>query len=85
MEKFAKLYESELTGQILVLNDTNDDGDPTVRFTFQPKGLGLCSIGQTFKNTDEGCNHCDEFFNSVDEDLAVTYVTDALRALGMIE
>ena len=38
---FAKIHESVEHGQILVMKDTNDDGDPCVVFVFDPKIEGI--------------------------------------------
>jgi len=39
---FAKLYETEDHGQILVKLDAGDVGQPEVRYYFEPKSLGVC-------------------------------------------
>ncbi|EKF8202512.1 hypothetical protein PBR95_000485 [Pseudomonas aeruginosa] len=43
MKQFAKLFEFEDLGQVLVMLDRGDDG-PEVRLYFKPKGLGVCSV-----------------------------------------
>lgn len=53
MEKFAKLFEDEKYGQIVVLLDTDDEGDPCVRFMTQPSGLGVCAAGISFHEHDD--------------------------------
>lgn len=51
-EKFAKLFEDEKYGQILVLRDRNDDDEPCVKVMALPPGLGICAISLAFKNED---------------------------------
>jgi len=68
---FAKLYNSEKYGQILVKNDTDsEDGSPEVRFYAQPEGFGICSLALGFKDSDEGFDSADEAFNNVDQEKA---------------
>ena len=38
---FAKIHESAEYGQILVMKDTSDEGDPCVVFVFDPKIEGI--------------------------------------------
>ncbi|MCK9540377.1 hypothetical protein [Dokdonella sp.] len=49
MTQFAKLYETE-RGQIVVIRQTNDDGDPEIRFFFMPNTnvYGVCSMALAF-------------------------------------
>ncbi len=49
---FAKLFHSEECGQILVKIDNGEDG-AEVRYFFEPKGLGVCSVAA---NWSEDCN-----------------------------
>lgn len=51
---FAKLFDHEKYGQLLVKLDTDNEGDPEVRTYFKPKGLGVCSVAAGFKDDDEG-------------------------------
>ena len=47
---FAKLYETEKHGQILVMLDSNEDsGRPQIKVYFEPEGAGVCSVGLNFK------------------------------------
>lgn len=47
MEKFAKLFEFDDIGQVLVMLDVDQDDDekPEIKFYFKPEGLGVCSVG----------------------------------------
>lgn len=59
---FQKIYRTHDIGQILVKQDSNDDEKPEVRFYFEPKDLGVCSISVTFTTWDSS----DEYFESID-------------------
>jgi hypothetical protein len=63
---FAKLYESNRFGQILVKIDTDsDEGRPEVRFYFKPKGLGVCSAALIFADSDQGWELAEEAFQQL--------------------
>lgn len=55
MKQFAKLFETE-RGQILVLRQDDDCGQPEVRFFFDPntEPLGVCSVALKFPDSDAG-------------------------------
>ena len=42
---FAKMFESAEHGQLVVMKDQNGEGDPCVKFYFDPRidGLSVCS------------------------------------------
>lgn len=50
---FAKIYESVEYGQILVMKDTSDEGDPCVVFVFDPKVEGIEVFKSRFGFDDE--------------------------------
>lgn len=68
---FAKLYESKEYGQVLVMLDTGDDGTPCVSFYAEPEGFGVCSISSKFKDTEEGWDKAEAFFEKVDDEIAL--------------
>lgn len=50
---FAKIHESAEHGQILVMKDTSDEGDPCVVFVFDPKVEGIEVFKSQFGFDDE--------------------------------
>lgn len=72
---FAKLFEDEEYGQILIKIDRdNDNGDPEVRFFSEPfKELGVCSFALGFDDTDRGWEKAQKLFNQIDSDRAKDY------------
>lgn len=54
MSKFAKLFEFDDIGQVLVKRDTDENGDPEVRLYFEPKGFGVCSTAFGFEADENG-------------------------------
>ena len=47
---FAKIFQSDTFGQILVKLDENDNLEPEIRFFFNPDQLGTCSVAVSFTN-----------------------------------
>lgn len=53
--QFAKLFETEEYGQILVKLDASpDEHEPEVRFFVNPPGLGVCSFAAGYPDSDKG-------------------------------
>ena len=86
---FAKIFESETLGQILVMKDTNDDGDPcvTVMFDHQLCGtedteifLGLIKTHFGFDDDEKR----DSVFDRVDIGKAESVVRSTLRDAGLM-
>lgn len=74
MTQFAKLYETE-RGQIVVIRQPNDDGNPEIRFFFRTNSpaLSVCSMGIAFKAYTAGGDE--------DEDAAIQRADAAFAAL----
>lgn len=82
-EMFAKLYETEDHGQILVKMDSGDDG-PEIRFFFQPDNLGVCSVAIGYEDDDSGWDKAEEAFNNVvDEYFSVKLVSETKTNAGI--
>ena len=79
-KKFAKLYEDENLGQILVkIDSAEDDGyEAEVRIYFEPKGLGVCSTVFSYDSWDGA----EEAFDKVDQELCVKLIEPLLKQLG---
>lgn len=68
MNNFAKLFESEMYGQILVKLDQSDEpGEGAeIRFYFSPPDLGVCSIALKYRDTDNGWDKSEQVFYDID-------------------
>ena len=61
---FAKLFETEELGQIVVIQQINDEDKPEVRIWFDASPLaGICNTAFSYKNNEEGWKRCDRLFN----------------------
>lgn len=45
---FAKLFESEKYGQIAVIVQDDEEGNPEIRFFAEPPNYGVCSIAISY-------------------------------------
>lgn len=80
---FAKLYQTEETGQVLIKIDNGDKG-PEVRFYFVPEGLGVCSMALEFKDDNKGdaWDKADAFFEKIDEELAIQMARGMMQEIA---
>ena len=72
--KFAKLFEDETLGQILVKIDQDEGEDgfgPEIRFYVSPPNLGVCSIALKFDDDDEGWGNAEEVFEGITIEQAI--------------
>lgn len=79
---FAKLFETEEHGQILVKIASNDKG-PEVRFYYKPEGLGVCSIALEFEDIDGGWDLAEKIFEKTTVGSAALTVLTAKEKLGL--
>lgn len=79
---FAKLFESETHGQILVKVDSGDEG-PEIRYFFQPEGLGVCSMAVNFADTESGWDSAERVFGNIESGDAESVVGKLKEELGI--
>lgn len=86
-DQFCKIFESKDFGQILVIKDSNEDGNPAVSVKFIPDGFGLCGPDYAFTDEDEyvAWEKVDKLFDGIDlgkaESIAkeISEMTSAMR------
>ncbi|WJJ93412.1 hypothetical protein [Neopusillimonas aromaticivorans] len=74
---FAKLFGT--TGQVLVVHQADDNGNPCIRFSCKPNGLGVCSFGLTWDDTDEGWDKAEKMFSEINEAEARAIVQESFQ------
>ena len=76
---FAKIFESDKYGQLVVMKDQNDDGDPCVKFYYDPgvDGISICSSVLSAKKEE----YRDKLFDRVDLEMAETAVGKVIKFL----
>ena len=79
---FAKLFESDRFGQILVVMDRGDDG-PQVTFSVEPTNLGVCSMAPGFDDTDEGWDRAEKLLTECDQAMAEKMAASIFSAAGV--
>ena len=79
---FAKLYETEETGQVLVKIDDGEKG-PEVRYYCVPEGLGVCSMALEFTDDDKGTawDKADKFFEAMTEENAIEFAKKMILSI----
>lgn len=81
MSKFAKLFEFDDIGQVLVKLDSGEDG-PEVRFYFHPEGFGVCSMAVNFKGDEDAqWDAAEAAFELVDAAKAESMVAETLKSI----
>ena len=82
MGKFAKLYERN-GSQVLVKIDSDGKGNPEVRFFYEPKDLGVCSMAISFRDdSPEMWDRAEGIFEKVTQESAFKTVEVALEKVG---
>ncbi len=76
---FAKIFQSETFGQILVKKDDNEEELPEIRFSFNPDQLGICSCAIAFKNPENQDKAQQDAFEKIDLDSAEGIVAEAVQ------
>jgi len=80
---FAKLYDTDKNGQILVKADMNEEGGPEIRFYFKPEELGVCSVAMAFNDNDKGWAEQERVFMEMTEEYASRIVAAAQSDMGI--
>lgn len=82
MTNFAKIFQVSPYGQILVLLDENDEGEPALKVSVKPEGWGVCSTQISFPDTDEGWENAETAFKRSDEAFAANIAKAICNATG---
>jgi len=79
---FAKLFQFDTVGQVLVKLDDEENG-PEVRLYFQPPGLGVCSSAFKFEADENGTewDKAERAFELVDAEKAEKIVMGVLETI----
>lgn len=71
-EKFAKIFENDEVGQILVTKGrVGEDDNPGVRITFAQPDMGQISTELGYHDDDEGWEEADKAFEQMTEEVAL--------------
>lgn len=69
MQRFAKLYEADDVGQVLVTIDGH-----VVMIRFIPPGLGVSALRADLPDSDQGVRSAEKLFAHLDEEAALNSV-----------
>lgn len=83
MADFAKLFQFEDMGQVLVKRDTDENGDPEVRLYFEPEGFGVCSTAFRFEadETEDESAKAEKAFDMIDQERAEKIIRGVMETL----
>lgn len=83
MSDFAKLYKDSDVGQVLVMMDANDDGDPSVKVFFQIPDMGIANTSFSWANDDDGESNQQIVFDKFDSQGAVDLAKHTIKMMGV--
>jgi len=61
---FAKLFESEAHGQILVVLQRGELGNPELQWSIKPEGFDVCTVNFTYQDTDAAWDTAQELLDN---------------------
>ena len=82
--EFAKLFGSG-EKQIVVINQSSDDGHPEVRTFFTTEELGVSSVAISFKDDEAGEKAADKLFSLMTEEGCRNAINKTLERLSIEE
>lgn len=79
MKKFAKLFEHEKYGQILIVKKQNEESQPIISWSYKPsiEEIDLIELFLIYNDSDEGQKTRDEHFEKFDIQKAVKLVEES--------
>lgn len=80
-KKFAKLFETEQFGQILVQRQRNEDQDIAITFDPEVKHIQWATFRIGFPDTEQGETAADAAFEKIDEAMVVAMVSEQANAV----
>jgi len=84
MDNFAKLYNNEEVGQVLVVMMTDENHNPCVDVMFKPEGLGVCKYyiyPKDHLSEEKKWEYIENVFDSITEEKAVNQAKSVIEAL----
>lgn len=81
---FAKLYEIENIGQVLVKLDQSESDDhsgPEIRYYFEAPNLGVCSAATKYKDSETGWDAAESAFANVTQESAEKLASGVINGI----
>lgn len=79
---FAKIYNSDSLGQILVKVDRSTCNRPEVRIYFEHGVVGVLSSASSFRNTVTGWTQAQSMFDNLTQEAAVGIIIKTLNRIN---
>jgi hypothetical protein len=77
---FAKLFDTSY-GQVVVMLQSDDEGDPEIRFFAKPDNLNICSI--SFGYSVDEWDEAEQGFKKIDLEMAEAAVKELSTIIGI--
>lgn len=77
--KFAKIYENDRLGQVIIMKKQTEIGAPELRFFFQPDGFGVCEFSIGFNDQDASESRFEEAFKEMTPQIAYEIIDGYLK------
>lgn len=71
---FAKLFDDETHGQLLVKFDQDEIGRPEVRLFCEPENLGVCSTALSWDDAEDDWTNAQAVFDEMTQETARQWV-----------
>jgi len=82
---FAKLFETETHGQILVVLQRGDRGNPELQWSIKPQGFDVCTVSFTYQDTDVAWDTAQELIDNFTLEDAVKIADEMLAQIDKME
>ena len=83
MKTFAKIFQTDKHGQILVRIDVDENAMPSMIVSVVPPDMGVCEYAMSWKDTDLGYAKRDEIFESMSVSEAGEWADIIFLGLGL--
>lgn len=79
-QPFAKLFEYDDFGQVLVVLDTNDEGDPCISFMVSDPEIGRVTVSPAYQGPDAEAS-ARRHFEATDAEIAYEVISGIVEML----
>lgn len=82
---FAKLFETEQHGQILVVLQRGETGNPELQWSIKPEGFDVCTVNFTYQDTDAAWDTAQELLDSFTQEDAIKIADEIMIQINKMD
>lgn len=82
---FAKLFETDYHGQILVVLQRGENGNPELQWSIKPQGFDVCTVSFTYQDTDAAWDTAQALLDDFTQEDAVKIADEMLAQIDKME